>query len=234
MEEPTFVVSYPINIKKYGGSIQRKRSGRYMVRFSYNNLYYKNTVDTNDEAENIIKTYAIQYEHVKNIVHVYENHLKVLCEGDKYFICDIDDRDLVEEHTWHLSKGYAGTFDNRRFIFFHNLKMNFVPTDELTIDHCDGNPINNRRENLRIFNRMGQRINAKIRKNNRTGIRGVSFETPRDRYVCRWIDPYSNKYKKSFSCKKYGYDGAKRLAEDMRKRLEEELPHYKEALKGRK
>lgn len=51
------------------------------------------------------------------------------------------------------------------------------------IDHIDGNPKNNRIENLRICNQTQNRANSIKQRRNTTGIKGVSFHK-RDRKFC--------------------------------------------------
>ncbi len=56
-------------------------------------------------------------------------------------------------------------------------------TEPDEIDHIDGNPSNNRIENLRAATRSENLRNMKLRKTNKSGVQGVYFHT-RDR---RWI-----------------------------------------------
>lgn len=89
----------------------------------------------------------------------------------------------------------------------------------LTIDHIDQNPLNNKIENLRcVPNNINVR-NKGIYKNSTTGITGVSFWTSRngDEYaVAQWQDIDSNRKGKIFQIKKYGKEGALRLAVEYR------------------
>lgn len=54
----------------------------------------------------------------------------------------------------------------------------------LQIDHIDGNPLNNRIENLRLCNQIENRQNSKLSKNNTTGYRGI-LKTPNNKYQAR-------------------------------------------------
>ena len=47
--------------------------------------------------------------------------------------------------------------------------------DTMQIDHIDGNPVNNRIENLRLVTRSQNQHNQKIPKNNTSGVKGVGW-----------------------------------------------------------
>lgn len=63
-------------------------------------------------------------------------------------------------------------------IFAHRVAWVYMtgalPTNE--IDHIDGNPSNNRWDNLREADRVAQGRNAKRRKDNKSGRKGVSWD----------------------------------------------------------
>jgi hypothetical protein len=53
----------------------------------------------------------------------------------------------------------------------------------MEIDHIDGNPLNNKKSNLRIVTRQEQTMNLKAKRNSKTGIRGVSYSNSDKCYV---------------------------------------------------
>jgi hypothetical protein len=62
--------------------------------------------------------------------------------------------------------------DGKRFtVMLHRLICD--PPDHLEVDHKDGNPLNNRRNNLRIAEHRQNGKNRKTPKNNTSGVRGV-------------------------------------------------------------
>ncbi|MDM0587825.1 hypothetical protein QTH25_13690 [Clostridium perfringens] len=72
---------------------------------------------------------------------------------------------------------------------FYDNKSNIV------IDHINGNPLDNRLINLRITNNFGNSQNAKIRKDNSTGIKGFRIlegDRPLVKISCR-IQSYKNR-----------------------------------------
>ena len=74
--------------------------------------------------------------------------------GEIVFVDD-DDEAWLSEYKWYCCRRksrnnlkYARAYKSGRHIYMHRLIMG-EPKD-LTIDHIDGNGLNNRRENLRI------------------------------------------------------------------------------------
>lgn len=53
------------------------------------------------------------------------------------------------------------------------------------IDHIDGNPLNNKIENLRAVTTSQNQLNRKISPNSKTGYKGVSFHSQTGRYQVR-------------------------------------------------
>lgn len=103
------------------------------------------------------------------------------------------------------------------------LHNNFQNQDDLHIDHIDGNPSNNKIENLRLVPREINARNKPMMKNNTSGIHGVCFQTVRtkagnyiERYVAGWRDLNGRPRTKCFSVNKYGDELARFLAEEYR------------------
>lgn len=63
------------------------------------------------------------------------------------------------------------------------LMNNEFPNGE--VDHIDGNPSNNRFENLRVVDKSQNQMNRAVSKNNRSGIKGVHFCESKQKWVSR-------------------------------------------------
>lgn len=114
---------------------------------------------------------------------------------NNYFVCDSDDWIKFKDYTWFESeRGYSRASNkNGKFIFFHDMVMNFSPSNDIVCDHIDRNRLNNKKSNLRIVNRQCNSINRSIHKNNTSGFVGVYFANG------KWTVYISKKYIGSFS-----------------------------------
>lgn len=132
--------------------------------------------------------------------NIYENHgdyilLKLHSEkfGDFEVKLDCEDEEKAKVYHWCVSRvrdlrcGYEifyiitsdykhkGTLLHR---FLSNCPKGMV------VDHIDGDPMNNRKVNLRICTLNENNINRKMNKNNKTGHKGILYMN--DDYVNKW------------------------------------------------
>jgi hypothetical protein len=95
-----------------------------------------------------------------------------------FAIVDIADRDLVAHHRWYVSAGGYVVWSIRsggrkRTVYLHRV-VSGAP-DSLTVDHMNGNKLDNRRANLRLCTRAENVRNARRSKNNTSGYKGVAW-----------------------------------------------------------
>lgn len=99
--------------------------------------------------------------------------------NDLEFYFDLEDYELIKQYCWHEhTDGYLRTCishyfdeDNKRhnkYIMMHQLIMN-----DKEIDHIDGNPKNNRKNNLRKTTHCENMKNTKLSISNTSGHKGV-------------------------------------------------------------
>jgi HNH endonuclease len=106
---------------------------------------------------------------------------------DGYIVClDDDCGELVKSHQWRIYESrstpdhpYVWTTVDWKLMAMHRLIMG--NPEGMHIDHRDGNPLNNRRDNLRICTRSQNKANSKLYRNNQSGFKGVSFVKARHR-----------------------------------------------------
>jgi len=79
----------------------------------------------------------------------------------------------------HLNnRGYLnGQIDGKKYLVHRIIYYMYHGhiDDTMQIDHIDGNPVNNRIENLRLVTRSQNQHNQKIPKNNTSGVKGVGW-----------------------------------------------------------
>lgn len=114
---------------------------------------------------------------------VYGNVIKIA-------IIDLDDVALISKYKWCYHKGYAITKDpiTKKEIGMHNLIMG-VQSNDIFIDHIfhereDGG-LDNRKNNLRLVNRIQNSQNSVLSINNTSGIKGVDWDKQREKWRAR-------------------------------------------------
>ena len=138
-------------------------------------------------------------------------------KNNQYFCyIDSEDFDKVRFCNWSVHKSSSTYYVyHHKYGMIHRL-INNCP-DELTVDHIDGNGLNNRKNNLR---------NVTIQKNllNKRNCEMIGFDSVRNSYIVIWSDNGTQE-KKRFSIKKFG-DKAFVEAEKFRDYIRENL-YYK-------
>ena len=143
---------------------------------------------------------------------------------------DKEDYPKVSQYRWTLSvhgndiRVVASSKDLNRIGLHQFILPN--ATDNV-IDHINRNPLDNRKENLRIVSRSVNSTNAKERTESKSGVRGVYRREARPgiakaSWVCEWSCE-GKRHSKSFSIDKYGENEAFRLACDFREKQLKEM-----------
>lgn len=127
---------------------------------------------------------------------------------------------------WRVQLDEKSILVHRIVYYLHNKDID----DRMFIDHLDGNGLNNNIDNLRLVSCTINARNTKKRKDNTSGITGVSLKTEVENsgkintyWVAQWKDLFGNIKSKCFSNNKYGYDEAFRLACEWRQKMLLEL-----------
>ncbi len=122
-----------------------------------------------------------------------------LTNSDKYTIVDDKDFRKVHQFKWYLDKnGYAVNrykIGKGKITYLHRFILNFP---ESHIDHKNGNPLDNKKFNLRLCSMRENSRNQKISKNNKSGFKGVYY-FPYGRRIKRWKVAIKLSDKKSIS-----------------------------------
>lgn len=91
--------------------------------------------------------------------------------GVKYYF-DKEDYPLVSKHSWCTCNGYLVATIKRKFTKLHRYILNAA--HGTIIDHINGNPLDNRRLNLRITSQKNNSRNTSLSKSNKLKHLGVS------------------------------------------------------------
>lgn len=122
----------------------------------------------------------------------------------KVALIDDEDFELVCQYNWSILSGskmgkdkfYAKAHIKKqkpyRKILMHRLIMGLCFGHNLTVDHIDGDGLNNRRSNLRVCTMNENSKNRPIPKANSSGFKGVSWDKSRD----MWESYIKVEYKK--------------------------------------
>ena len=92
-------------------------------------------------------------------------------------IIDLECIELVKKCKWCLLNGYV---HSNEFGRLHRYLMDCP--DNLVIDHINHNPLDNRRDNLRICTQQENDFNKSIQCNNTSGVPGVYFVKRRNKW----------------------------------------------------
>jgi hypothetical protein len=112
----------------------------------------------------------------------------ILTQG-KVAIVDNEDYDYLNQFKWYASNKNGKFYVQKKItvsknkttcISMHRFIMK--PNKGMVIDHLDGNPLNNKKNNLRICTHAENMRNSKIRINNKSGYKGVSYQENSNNY----------------------------------------------------
>jgi hypothetical protein len=97
-----------------------------------------------------------------------------LPQGKVALVSDEDYEELAQ-HSWLLSnKGYPVRYVNKKPQLMHRLIVG--ASKGVEVDHINGDPLDNRRENLRRCSHAENMKNRKMHSNNKLGVKGVHWD----------------------------------------------------------
>lgn len=108
----------------------------------------------------------------------------------KFALVDNEDFEFLNQWNWHLSsEGYAARYQRLGFreyqtsLFMHRI-LNKTPKGTIT-DHINRNRLDNRKKNLKTSNKSKNAINSKVRVDNTSGHKGVTWVERRKRWMAQ-------------------------------------------------
>lgn len=124
----------------------------------------------------------------KNEIIVLDDHAEIILYNVKHqevgrAKIDLEDIEKVKKFKWRLNnQGYVLTKFQNKHIRLHHLFIG-KPINDLEVDHINGNPSDNRKQNLRICSHSENLMNKRMMKNNTSGIVGVCW----DKLTKKWV-----------------------------------------------
>lgn len=126
--------------------------------------------------------YETAYDKRPAIISGYIAKIPLGFEAKEFALVDIEDA-WVAKYNWHNHYGYAQARVNKKMVRLHRLLLQ--PPDHMSVDHKDGDSLNNRRSNLRVCTPSENTYNAKLSVSNTSGYKGVYFQKSLGKYVAR-------------------------------------------------
>lgn len=117
---------------------------------------------------------------------------KLSLTQNRFALVDDQDYDWLMQWKWHALRQrtgnwYAvrseGKWPNRTLVYMHDAIM--APPKGFRVDHRKGDGLDNRREMLRVCTNYQNNQNARKRKDNSSGYKGVTWNKVRRKYQAR-------------------------------------------------
>lgn len=96
---------------------------------------------------------------------------------------DEEDKHFIYGRSVFLSAGYPAIWVNGKTERLHRLIMR--PPPGMGVDHINRNKLDVRRSNLRLCKQSDNCLNVPARKDSKTGIRGVWFDSARGKWAAQ-------------------------------------------------
>lgn len=135
--------------------------------------------------------------------------------NDTVVLIDDEDYDKIKDITWYIHcDNRVSCKINGKAQYLHSFILN---TNKL-IDHIDRNAFNNQKSNLRLATKSQNAMNSKLRVDNTSGIKGVSWKKDKNKWLA-YID---------FNNKRIFIGYFNNLKDAAKSRIETELKYFKE------
>ena len=133
-------------------------------RVNYNRKKYGPLLEKTVSLSMELQTKIYNYYEIKNeetFIYYWQQNTKQI----KIITIDSEDFELVKNFYWQLNcNGYPQTRKNNEKIYLYRLIKNYFDKEKV-IDHIDHNPLNNKKENLRIVTIAENNLNKNLREN---------------------------------------------------------------------
>ena len=179
---------------KYAGNYKKMKSGKFCSRLMYNRNSYCKTFETENEAKKWLMDKSEEFGIVKNKFRKTKTHIEVKLQDNRVFLCNIEDYKYIDSYVWSSKKDrytyyvYGTISANKSTQFHRHIKPWGDGPEWKTVDHINGNGLDNRRSNLRDGSGNINNLNQTIRSDNISGIAGVHWSNYDNSWVVQWIE----------------------------------------------
>lgn len=103
----------------------------------------------------------------------------------KAALVDDEDYETLTSRKWQYSKGYAvsGSHNPANHVRMHRVILGLSRGDGITVDHINGNRLDNRKANLRVSNNSANQANRGAPSNNTSGYKGVTYHKRKRKWM---------------------------------------------------
>jgi hypothetical protein len=165
-------------MKKLRG-VWAKKDGKFAAEIQVDKKrHYCGTFNTAEEAARAYDAKALEISpYLPLNFPTQEDKSFIYTKSGDRLLVDPEYWDILYQQNWHLQNGYG--FSHRPTATkIHRKVMELVlgnplePSD--VVDHIDRNPLNNRKDNLRLVTPQQNSINSGPQSNNKSGYKGVA------------------------------------------------------------
>jgi hypothetical protein len=132
-------------------------------------------------------------------IEIFNDHAEIVLT-DRYgaekarALIDLGDVDAVSDHRWVADRrdcatyvrGYPAGNRGAGLVYLHRFLVG--PGDKLTVDHWNGDGLDNRRENIRAVTQGQNNQNRAMSPKNKSGHRGVHWDADRGKWFAQVRD----------------------------------------------
>lgn len=152
----------------------------YCKKHMHQQLKYGKVLDNNPRTQNDLNEFRIDGDTV--YISVYNQKNEKIGE----FFIDLEDFKKIKYKKWRQEpKGYIVTGNNTKSNPTKRLPwilLNLKDPNKV-VDHKDGNPLNNKKENLRICSQSENKLNISYMSSNTSGVIGVNYDKSRGKWT---------------------------------------------------
>jgi hypothetical protein len=211
--------TYSVFFKKLASSGERSRYGTYA------------DIDNPEAARAKAEKRRVQVSIAQGLSKNRHRLVTNLATGEQYremeltrgktMFFDLDDLDFATRYTWYAIPNVLGQIYVHTSIKGTNVSFHTLLTGWPMVDHCDRDPSNNRRSNLRQTTHSDNARNRSQSKRNTTGYTGVVLID--SGYSASWTESDGKRHSKRFSWLECGKEEALRRAVEHRKAMEDKF-----------